>query len=94
MMISTGVDVPVLAAEHEVVDVAVREAHGRDGHGLALAVLQVQRLLRLRQHVQRPRAHAPVRRHRDQVVRVLAAHHRQAVHRVLHTTLFFKTCFC
>lgn len=80
------VDGALLRAHHEVVDVSGHEAETGGGDGLALAVLQLDGVLRLREHVERPRAHAPVGRHRDQVVGVLCAHHLHAVHRVLQHT--------
>lgn len=40
--------------------------------------------LGLREHVQAPGAHPAIRRHSDQVVGVLGAHHIHTVHRVLH----------
>ena len=78
--VSAGsVDRPLLAAHYEVVDVVLREGEAGDGHRLALFVLQLQGLLRLRQHVQRPAAHLPVRADGDQVVSVLGSDHPGAV---------------
>ena len=52
--------------------------------------VELDGVLRLRQHVERPRTHLSVGRHRHQVVRVLRAHHLHAVHGMLtkeNTTL-------
>jgi hypothetical protein len=74
---------PLLAAHDEIVHVGMRKVQTGDRHRLRLHPVQVERLLGLAQHVQRPGAQPPVRRDADQVVRVLGTHHAHAVHRVL-----------
>lgn len=74
---------PLLAAHDEIVHVGMRKVQTGDRHRLRLHPVQVERLLGLTQHVQRPGAQPPVRRDADQVVRVLGTHHAHAVHRVL-----------
>jgi len=74
-----GVDIAILTAHHQTVDLVGREGHRCDGNGLRLALLQLERVLRLRQHVQRPGAQLAVRGYGDDIVRILGAHHLEAV---------------
>ena len=66
---------PLLRPNDEVVDVVLWEGETGGGHGLALLVLQLQRLLRLREHVEAPAAHLAVRADGDEVVGVLRPDH-------------------
>jgi hypothetical protein len=66
---------PFLASYDEVVDIAMWESQTCHCYGFALLVLQLQRLLWLRQHVQAPRTQSPIRRHAYQVMGILGAHH-------------------
>ena len=77
-----GIDGAFLAADDEVVDVVREERERRDGDWLRLLVLELHAVLGLRQHVEAPRTHLAVRRHADQVVRVLRADDVHAVHGV------------
>ena len=82
MDVYTGIDGALFAAYDQVVDVGLglREGHAGGGDGTALALLEIERLLRLGQHVQTPRAHLAIGRYRYQTVRVLRAHNAEAVH--------------
>lgn len=61
----------------------MREGQTTDSDRFRLLRVQLQRLLRLRQHVQTPRAQFAVRRDTNQIVRVLRPDDAQAVHRML-----------
>lgn len=79
-----GIRRPLLAADHEIIYIGMWEVQAGHGHRFRLHPVQLQRLLGLREHVQRPGAQPAVRGDADQVVRVLGADDVHAVHRMLN----------
>ena len=77
-----GVRRAVLAADDEVVGAAADEREARGGDRPRLVVLQLQRVLRRRQHVEAPEAHLAVGRDRREAVRVRRADDVDAVDRM------------
>ena len=62
-----GVNVALFAADDKVVDIAGREGQGCHSNGTTLLVLELEGLLRLRQHVEAPGAKTTVGGDADEV---------------------------
>lgn len=60
MWIITGVDSSVLATDYKIIYIPTGESQLRDVDSFRLFVLQFERLLGLRQHVQTPGTHFAV----------------------------------
>ena len=78
---------PLLRPDDEVVDVILWDGETCCGHGLALLMLLLQRLLRVRKHVEAPVAHVAVRADGVEVVGVLRPDHLGGVHGGHHVGL-------